>query len=328
MNVRLVFALALVGLLAGYRPAWAITPFDPSIDASEDMEHDTDLYTPSDNDPLNDLLLAGAPPGAGGASPDWLETRTGGVGVIEEVPSGFGGVAAPLGSYNGHVPTPHSAGNFAIVQFESGDGPFGRTNRQVSSNPAPGGTGGRTGYWANSDLWIDPTRPYGGPDGIPDFWWTNAVNAISTGSYMSESGITGTVDPGGLTWTIATTAGVPLVVVPVGIWIGLEVEPKLRVSDGGLDFEHRVYADGGMHAVLIGSFTAAAPFTGAGAFADLAGPRYNWYTFPGPNIPYLYIDNGCWAAVPEPSSIALLGMGAVGMVVACRRRRRTANVST
>ena len=131
MNLRLVFPLVLLGLLAGYRPAWAITAFNPSIDASEDMEHDTDTYTPSDNDPLNDHALDGNPPGqftpsVGGppefnVGPDWLDTRTGGVGIIEEVPSGFGGVAAPVGSYNGHNPAPHSAGHFAIVQFEGGD---------------------------------------------------------------------------------------------------------------------------------------------------------------------------------------------------------------
>ena len=333
MKVRLIFALALVGLMASYRPAWAVTPFDRDVDASEDMEHDSDTFTPSDNDPLGDPAFGGLPPGAPPGHPggppdfivghDWREVRTGdGAGVIEEVPSGFGGVLAPVGSYNGHVAAPHSAGNFAILQFDGGDGPYHLGNRQVSSNPVPGGTGGRTGFWATSDLYIDPTRPYGGADGIPDFWWTNAVNAISSGSYMSESGMTGTVDPAGTTWSIHTTAGVLLAVVPVGDWIGLEVEPKLRVSDGGLDFEHRVYSDGGSHAIPIATFTAPAPFTGPGAFADMAGPRYNWYTFNQANIPYLYVDNVGWTAVPEPGTIVMAGFGAVGLVIAARRRRR------
>src|SRR5688500_9473570 len=124
LSRTLLAAAAALGI-AGY--AHAITPFDPSVDPSEDMEHDTDTYTPTNTDPLNDPNLAGDTPGADPAHPggapdflagqDWFDIRNGGVGVIEEVPTGFNGVNAPNGSYLGHLPAPHSAGNFAIVQF-------------------------------------------------------------------------------------------------------------------------------------------------------------------------------------------------------------------
>jgi hypothetical protein len=332
----LTLFLTITAALAA--PVWAITPFDRTVDASEDMEHDTDAYTPSDTDPLNDPLLAGDTPGAGpadlGGPPDflagqdWFDIRNGGVGVIEEVPSGFLGIAAPVGSYNGHVASPHSAGHFAIVQFEGGDGPFGRQNRQSSVNPAPGSTGGRTGYWATADIYIDPAIAYGGPDGIPDFWLTNAINGTpaspAAGSYLSESGITGTVDPLGTTWTIATTNGQFLGVVPVGSWIGWEMEPKASLLFPGLvTFEHRLYSDGGSHTTLIGTTDHEDYLGGAlGGYADVSGPRYNWFTFPNANMTHVFADNVGWTAVPEPSTTILAGIGALGMIGAYRRRRR------
>jgi hypothetical protein len=329
--------LALAAAVGVSTQAWAITPFDASVDPSEDMEHDTDAYTPGGAftfNPLGDPALAGDTPGAGPAHPgsppataagqDWFDIRNGGVGVIEEVPSGHGGVLSPIGSYLGHAATPHSAGNHAIVQFEGGDGPFGRVNRHVTTKPVAGAyTGSRTGYWATSDLYINPATAYGGADGIPDFWWTNAVNRSDTGTYFTESGFTGTVDPSGLSWTITTTAGgQPSVSVPVGSWIGLEVEPKVSATiPGGVDFEHRIYADGGTHAVLIYSHTLP-EYTGTvGGFGLLTGPRYNWYTFPGPNVPYVLADNVGWAAVPEPGALSVLGIGALALA---RRTRRGA----
>src|SRR4051812_43577389 len=106
--------VAAVGFSA---PVWAITPFDPSVDASEDMEHDLDAFTPATNDPISEPgAAASLTPGAQAADPggppdflpgeDWFDLRNGGSGFIEEVPSGFQGVAAPTGSYLGHVPTP------------------------------------------------------------------------------------------------------------------------------------------------------------------------------------------------------------------------------
>ena len=334
--------LALLGLVAGFaRPAAAITPFSAG---PTDMENDLDTYTPGQftNDVLNDPTLDGLPPQGnanwpGGAylaggppefipGEDWFDIRNTGVGALEEVPSGhsrnLGGVPvfAPDGS-------PH----YAVLNFEAGDGPFGRTNRQISN---PGGVflGLRTGYYATTDLYVDPSIQYGGPDSVVDFWWTNAVNDIRTGTYMTESGITATVDPGALSWTFASTDGGGFLgTVPVGSWVGLEVEPVHELSDNSIHWQHRLYADGGTHNILIGQFTTLTPAfaTGPGDFAFLGGPRYNWFTFPDPdnfdvaNGGYLFVDNVGWGqAVPEPSSFVLAGFGALGLAYAARRRRR------
>jgi hypothetical protein len=302
--------------------AFATSPFTAGIDQYENMEADVDTYTPTNTDPLNDPNLDGLPPGVGvgdaglpNGSPgeDWGEIRNGGgSGVIEEVPNGFLGTNAPDGS-----------AHFAIAQFEGADGPFGRVNRDRFTPIAsfPGGS-----YSATADIYVDPSRPYGGNDGVPDFWMTNAINGDATSGipngYATESGITGTVDPSGTTWSIATTNGLPLGVVPVGSWIGYEMQVIPSVANPGqVAFLHKLYADGGSHSVLIGS-TIVEDYTGPAVlatYAQITGPRYIWFTNAQANMPYVIVDNVGWVAVPEPASIGLLGLGAIG---ALARRRR------
>jgi hypothetical protein len=186
----------------------------------------------------------------------------------------------------GHrVLAPDGSQHFAIVQFESGSGPYARTNRQIAR---PGR------FWATSDLYIDPSLKPDNDD-IPDFWWTNAIFSIG-GKYLTEGGITARVNPKRTAWELYTTNSKFLCSVPVGTWISLEVEPMERKADKGIDFEYRVLtAD---HSRVLASVTALAGFTSAGDWAKVGGPRYSWYTFAQPNVPYLFVDNVGWTNIP------------------------------
>ena len=324
--IKFAFLAMLVALCAfSVRVASATSPFTATRnDPNENMENDVDAYTPTDTDPLNDPNLEGLPPGVGHpdaglpyGSPgaDWIELRTGGVGVIEEVPSGFAGTA----------PAPDGSAHIAIVQFEGGDGPYGRSNRDrfngPTTGPAPIGP-----YWATTDLYVDGSIAYGGPDGMDDFSWINSFNSNVTNDFLSQSGLTGTVDPSGTTWTFRTTAGNALIgigAVAIGTWIGLETEPiPSVVFPGRVAFENRLMSADRL--TVLGYFIEEDYLAGAnGGYAELAGPRANWFTDAGPNMTHLFVDNGCWAGpVPEPSTLVLASFGAVGLAAAAAGKRR------
>lgn len=341
MKFNILFCTALLGLSLSYRPAWGVTPFSAG---PSDMENDVDTYDPGQfqNDLWNDPNLDGlAPQGnanwpgnaylAGGppefiVGDDWNDIRNGeGNGIIEEVPSGhsqnLGGVP---------VVAPDGSAHYAVLNFEPGGGPFARTNRQIS-NPTPSMPflGMRTGYYATLDVYVDPSIPYAGNNGIPDWWWSNAVNSTVSGTYMTEAPILASVDPSGTTWSFyAGDGNVLLGTVPVGTWVGLEVEPVHKLDDNGLQWQHRLYADGGTHNTLLGSYTTISNAfnTGPGAFSELGGPRYNWFTYPDQNFMvdnggYLFVDNIGWVAVPEPSAFMLSSLAALSAVMGSMRRR-------
>lgn len=90
---------------------WAVT--FPNM---ETFSNDTDSYDPPPDggSMLGDPLLDGSPPPAF----PWGEIRTGGPGVVEEVPTGYNGITASSGNH------------FGFLEFESGDGPAGHPSSQ------------------------------------------------------------------------------------------------------------------------------------------------------------------------------------------------------
>lgn len=320
-------ALATAILLCGSNTASAITPlatgaYPAPVASVHDMESDTDSYTPTDNNPLGDPALAGETPGAQpshlGGPPDnfdgqdWFDHRNGGElggsSILEEVPSGFFG-----------VPSPDGSAHFAINQFEDLgggfiDGGFGRQGRQSTLPAQP--------YYVQAHVYINPTQT-ANTDGVPDFWWTNGIQKYDGinvgGSAHAESGLTGTIDPSSTTWSIATTAGVPVATVPVGIWTLWEVEPIEGPADS-VWFQHRVWD--ATRSTLLG-FVDTPDVYGTGLWSERGGPRFTWFTFAQENIPYLYLDNIGWRMAPEPSGLALAacGFGGLGLLVIRRRRQ-------
>lgn len=73
------------------------------------------------------------------------------------------------------------------------------------------------------------------------------------------------------------------------------------------------------HTILYGSYTETTVFLDPDS-ADLGGPDYSWLTFFDPNFDVLFVDNFQVECVPEPSTLAMLALGAVGLVAARRRR--------
>ena len=122
---------------------------------------------------------------------------------------------------------------------------------------------------------------------------------------------------GGL-WTFATTSGAPIATVPVGLWYEMEV-CFVNGGDGDLDAIHTLYDATGT--IPLGSVTLPALFLAPPN--GPIGPQYSWFTFFTANMDVIFIDDFRAECVPEPSTIAMLGMGAVGMIVVARRRRRS-----
>jgi hypothetical protein len=216
-------AIMLAAACSAAAPAvtWAVFP------DVETFSHDVDFYTPSNRNPLNDFFLDGEVPPIRG----WEDIRNGGVGVVEEVPSGFQGIPASVGNH------------FGILQFESGNGGSGNPARQQ----AP-----LANAWTYQvDLYTDgvyaPTMGVGagghgnGSNGVPDFWWTSAVQdnrgGAEFGNYLTESGFTGEIlqtGPGApRVWRMTTTAGgQPFIDLPINNWFTFELEYFQDPVDG------------------------------------------------------------------------------------------------
>ena len=289
-----------------------------TIGESEFDEPAADGFEPETRNPLGEADLGGDPPyttydfGASGTFQDWNDIRNGWVGVIEENMSPVGDDPTYPGPDPGspgltevHGPHPGTL-PYAVVQHEGGTGPFWSAT-SFNDN--------FTKLSYNVDVWADPVVP-ALLDGLPDFWWTNAV-AATGGSYITESGIAPTVNPGG-TWTFSTTSGVPIATVAVGSWYEMEVS-FVQGADGDLDAIHTLYDPTGT--IPLGSVTLTSLFLTP--VNQTMGPSYSWFTFFTPNMDVIFIDDFRVEGVPEPSTIAMFGVGAVGMIVVARRRRRS-----
>ena len=284
---------------------------------SEFTEPAPDGFEPETRDPLGEADFGGVPPvtvydgGAGGTFIDWNDIRNGWTGVIEENMS-------PAGDDPSYPPTdPGSAGStvahgphpgtlpYAVVQPEGGTGPYWSPTGFDDTCPE---------LCFNVDVWADPVIAPNA-NGVPDFWWTNAV-AATGGSYITESGLT--AEAVGGAWLFATTSGVPIAVVPVGAWYEMEV-CFVQGVDGTLDAIHTLYDASGT--IPLGSVTLTTLFLDP--VNQTMGPSYSWFTLFEGNVDVIFVDDFRVECVPEPSTMLLAGFGAVGLIVAARRRRRS-----
>ena len=265
---------------------------------SSDLDPPLDQFEPETRNPALEPDLGGLPPAA------WNDVRNGWSGVIEENLSPVGDTLYPAPDPGALTP------EYAVVQPQEGDGPYW-SGTQAGFNPLQH----PTTITYNVDVYADPVLASNG-NGIADWWWTSAVSNVNDGTYLTESGITGTVDPGNATWTFAITGpGPAFVTVPVGQWYELEVE--FLTTGPNVVAVHNVWDS--THTVLLGSYTVSPVFLNP-ASSDLGGPRYSWFTFIDPNVDVLFVDNFKVGAVPEPHSVVMLACGAVGLVAVGRRR--------
>ena len=319
MNRTITLCFALYLYISA--PVWAAFPEIESFDDDQDVNFNGGTNWQPDDDPNYNPVLD---PNLDGAPPqlyEWRDIRAdGSPGIIEEVANGFAGVSAPRGG-----------ANFGVVYFEGIEGPMGRPSYQQ----APLGVD-----WSfQMDLYTDPA--YGptfgvgggghlnGSNGIPDFWWTNAVqDAFATPpfTYLTESGFTGEIldDGSGPVWRLTTLEGLqPFFDAEVGAWYSLEVLFKDNGIDGQVAAVHNIYNED--RTQLLYTHTLDHTFLNQPS-SSLGGPLYTWFVYPD-NLPRLLVDNiGVDAPieVPEPASLVLFSVGMLGLAAGRLTKRRRA----
>ena len=242
----------------------------------QDFESDTDSYEPNGQG-ANDPDLAGSPPAAGG----WTDARNGGAGVIEEVASGFNGINT--GSAGGSSYGAIYAADWVPAPVYA-NGPSGFPSSSLTP-PA--------GAWSyQADIYTDPSVS-GNQNGVPDFWWTSALNKNGVDEYLTETGITAEVRSNG-EWRFTTTkGGLPSIDLAAGAWYTMEVE--FQIVGDEVHGVHRIWnqAHTGLplyEHTITELFLSPTP-------EDVGGPRYSWFTYFDENLTQIAVDN---VGVAEP----------------------------
>jgi len=258
--------------------------------------------------------LAAPPHFEGFEDPTWTAGQPGNWqnyngGDIERVPSGHAG-----------IPSSSGIAHAIITNLSENDDVFG--------NPALGSLSPYTqfggysnsfgpGFVASLDVYLDPAWSDGqgfdysvaanrqNGDHLRDFIWHVGVvggDLLVNASNNSDRSFNAWKlenENSGNNHTVATAG-----------WYTLE---NIFYDDGGtlsVDFNFR---DGG--GALLHSITRS---TADGIATDVGGNRYGWLVFN--NVDGLAIDNTSLAAIPEPTSLALLGMSSLALLL--RRNRR------
>ncbi len=229
----------------------------------------------------------------------WFDQGNGWVGDIERVASGSGGISSSSGGYH------------AIVK-QTASGPYSKFDGN-SSSVWPGG------LTVSTDIYLDINWALG-----EGFDYSTAMNN-SSGSHRRDFIFHVTKD---------TSTGDLL----VGGSNNTDNDPDedlesgnhfVVANSGWYTFEHTFREQGG---VLFGDLNLR-DTSGTLLFTEtrtnnsdliatvVGGPRYSWFT----NIDIaggIAIDNHSLSAVPEPSSLALFGIGACATGFGAARRRR------
>jgi hypothetical protein len=247
------------------------------------FENDADSYTPAGGG-VNDPTLSGSPPDG------WHDSRNDGAGVIEEVPSGFGGITTSVGG----------GANYGIVYPEIPEAPNVYSTYAYpgySFDPLPNNS------WSYQADVYTSSSAVGNHNGVPDFWWTNAVNNIDGSGYLTETGFTGEVLGNG-NWRFTTTkGGLPYVDLAPNSWYTLEV--SYDTSAAQLASTLNIYNQSKTALLYTHTLTTMFPEDNAPQSAQVGGPRYTWFTYFDDNLHELAVDN---VGIAAPLSVVATGV--------------------
>ena len=219
---------------------------------------------------------------------DWHDSSNDGEGLFQEVADGFGGVSVG----------PAGGAQFGAI-FPGEPQPAPHYTHGPHGYPAFSTTPLASAWSYQTDIYTDPAFASNN-NGVPDFWWTNALNRNGVDEYLTETGITGEVRTNG-DWRFTTTlGGQPFVDLAAGNWYTLEVEYEL-VGDE-VHAHHRILNQA--HTLPLYDFTLTSLFQDPSA-EDVGGPRYSWFTYYEENIDHLSVDN---LGVAEPIDVPESGV--------------------